>query len=746
MAEATHVSPERARQVSALARALLAAVRSRSLYPPEHPAVTQAVERLQGAVAAAASPSGLLLGVAPDALLVSGAPLADRDGPVAEAAALLHDRDILSLSFAPEVPGDALARLLDVLTLDADERRRGGGPAAVWARTGHRAIEIEQVDYARVLEERPVVRAARRDALWQALVRAVGERRPILDEAAQQRLLEIAADPAAIAAFASDVTAPYCTPDGAPLLATQAAAVLAAYRHLLDIVAVLDPDRLDETTRHLAAATAELDPRVVLQMFQKTGEKPSDDAAGPDVVRRVGAAFDEAGAARLLATTLALEGRASERLAAVAETLAPDPARRQRMVKLARMLLAAGEFARSSEQIAALGTAIDELMLKANEQPFVSAEYRETLDQAAGRAHTLAARDLPPELPEWMATLDHDHVRHLSVTLLADLLRLETDASRAAELVGDIRHLAEDFLLAGDYALTHRAIEPLAQVAEQPEALASEAARAALHELATSAAYRDAAGLLGEMSEAEFEQFAALSRAVGAATVATLRDLLLTETPGRSGRRASTLIVAMGPPAVPHLAPLCDHPAWFVQRHGVILLRQIGSSHAVPILQKLLKGSDARVLREAVCALCRIDDPAAARAVRGALRTTAGEARRHLIEALGSEPDPRIVPLLGRVIDESDPFGRDHEVVLDAVNAVGRAGADQAIAPLVRLLYRRRWWARRRTRRLRHAAIGALLRIGSARANQALDEAGGRGDRMLRKMVKAARQATTAAP
>ena len=59
----------------------------------------------------------------------------------------------------------------------------------------------------------------------------------------QQRLLEIAGDVVAIGELASDVMAPHHTPDGSPMLTTQAAAVVAAYRHLAGIVEVMAPER-----------------------------------------------------------------------------------------------------------------------------------------------------------------------------------------------------------------------------------------------------------------------------------------------------------------------------------------------------------------------------------------------------------------------------------------------------------------------------------------------------------------------
>ncbi len=59
------------------------------------------------------------------------------------------------------------------------------------------------------------------------------------------------------------------------------------------------------------------------------------------------------------------------------------------------------------------------------------ASYQASLDGAGARGEMLAARDLPPELPEWVDTLGQDNVRALSVMLITDLLRIEEDPERA---------------------------------------------------------------------------------------------------------------------------------------------------------------------------------------------------------------------------------------------------------------------------------------------------------------------------
>src|SRR5438552_3720463 len=142
MAQGSQLSPDLARGVLQLARALLAAARNWTLYPREHPAVGQSIARLSEAVRQTSGGAIFSLAITPDTLLVAGAPADRTQTGIAEAAALLHDRDIFQVTFIGDVPAKALQSLLTLLALDAGERRKRGGPASIWALDGHPSMAI----------------------------------------------------------------------------------------------------------------------------------------------------------------------------------------------------------------------------------------------------------------------------------------------------------------------------------------------------------------------------------------------------------------------------------------------------------------------------------------------------------------------------------------------------------------------------------------------------------------------------
>ena len=741
MSDAPTLSPEVSRSVRALARTLVAAARSWALYPPEHPAVRDSLDRLRAAISHANGGQIFSFGVTPDTLIVSGIAVEGRDaGTIGEAAKWLHDRDILEITFAGDVNGAALQKLLAILSEDSRVVRQRGGPAKIWAEEGDASIAIEQIDFSRVLEDREVASPIRRkDDLWRSIVKGVLDRRKPTDEATQNRLLEISGDVVAIAELANDVIAPHHASDGSPMLTSQAAAVVAAYHHLVGIVDVLAPERRSEVMQNLAATTANLTPHVVMQMLASNAGE-----GGPGEMRSAGAsvvihgiidAMDDAKVAQLLATTLAIEGQASARLATVFNTIAPDEDRKSRVLSLTRRLLAETDFGRR-DAFSSLWSSMEELLLTYNERPFVSQSYRAGLDGVGIRADAMAA-EVPADLAPLLDTLGQDNVRRLSVILLIDLLKLERDASRAPELARDVAAMVDDLLLAGDYDSALSVVSALQAQAADTRTVTSQPSRIALDGVVTTAAFHETAELLGDMDDKEAATFADICMRIGAPAVDALRLHLEAEAVTTGRTRATAIIKQFGVRAVSRLAPLVGSGKWAAQRNAADVLGEIGFPEAVPLLQPLLRGQDSRVTNAAVRALSRIKDPTAARAVHTALRAATGDQRRAVVDALVTQKDSRVVPVLVRILEDSDPFGGDHAIVLETLGALSAVGDDQAVPALTSLIRKKKLFGGRKVKAVRERGLGALRAIKTPAAARAIEDAAATGDRMLRKLARA---------
>jgi HEAT repeat protein len=719
-----------------VARALLVAARNWSLYPPEHPTVGVSVKKLGEAIHESSLGAIFSIGITPDTLMIESAAADANHTGIAEAAALLHDRDLVTLTFVGDVPEEALQAFLRILTLDAAERRARGGPAKIWlAEGGHPSIVMEQIDYEHLLtrEEGEVAEPARRDDLWRSIVMSIaGGQQTVFDESAQARLLAIAGSAPDIADLAKAVMAPKCAIDGSPMITSQAATVLAAFRHLNSIVSVMARERLPDVMHNLAAAATQIDAHVMMQVLQ--AEDESGDT--PVLVRGLAGAFDDTKVAQLLATALALDGKASDRLATIFNTIAPDEDRKKRVLTMTRNMLSETDFGKRG-QFQVLWTSMEELLVSYDDKPFVSEVYKTALDGVGARAERMAAADLPPELPEWMASLGQANVRGLSVRLLIDLLGIALDEKQASQIAEDMEALAEDLLMSGAYADALTVTQALSARATTAGGMGRDACRHALDRLGDSLALRETAALIGDVDQADWDAIRAVITAIGPPSVESLKPVVISEQDTLATERAETMIVGFGVPSVTRIASLVSDSRWFAQRRGARLLGSIATKETVPLLQPLLRHSDARVVQEAVKALCLIRDPAAARAIQTLLRAATGDIRHAVIDTMVAGRDARVVPMLAQIVNESEPLGRDHEVVLETIAALGKVGHDAAVPTLAAMARRTRFFGGRKLASLKERSVASLVAIGSGKADEALRDAATTGDRRLKKVVAA---------
>jgi len=720
---------EATRMAIGLARAMTIGLRSWGFYPPEHPAIAVAVERVIAAATEASAGGMMQLAVTPHALLLDGLPLESSDQAAVECAELLHDRDILQITFVA-APSDAVVRsLLAVLTLDRETRRARGGPAAIWSAEDQVAILLEQIDYQEILEREIDEGPARRDATWKSIVRSIIMGHSTFTAAEQSRLLEISRDVGAIGELCKDAREPFCMPDGSPMLTTQAATVLAVYRHIAKTVTALEPERVKEVIDSLALAAGNLEPATTLEMLLQEERA----AEGIPIVAALKQSFDDQQVALLLARAMSSPGHATDRLAKVLDTLAPDPQRKKRVLTLAKKLISERDFG-SKRPIDDIRKSLDELMLQYDETTYVSKDYRDSMDQAASRAADLAARGLPPELDEWLATLGAESVRRLSGQLLIDLLRNETVPGRMTEIARDMGAFVEELLLAGAYGECTPVVDELAAAVARKPAVAPDACRKAIDTIGVSSALREAAGTLAEQTADEFAAFEQLIRALGVSTIPALVAAYQRED-GTATERVTALIIKHGAPAIPAIAAGLDDKPWFVQRELARALGRIGTAAAVAPLQSLLRRSDPRVLQVAVASLASIHDTAAERALHTVLRAATGEARAAVINALIGLKDSRVVPMLARVIQESEPFGADHSLILETLTALATLRDDRALSPIAMLARKKRWLAWGKTQQTRQACLQALSQIGTPKAKQTIADLAKTGDFFLKRLA-----------
>ena len=321
--------------------------------------------------------------------------------------------------------------------------------------------------------------------------------------------------------------------------------------------------------------------------------------------------------------------------------------------------------------------------------------------------------------------------------LIIDLLKLERGPERAADIADDMTALAEDLLMAGDFAEAHSVVLALFEASADARFIAPGACREALARLATSPAMHETVLMLGDFDAGSHEVFTSICRLLGPPVVDVLGMTLRMQERTAAKVRATEIIVGFGAPAVSRLAVFVDDERASVQCEVADILGRIAAAEAVPLLQPMLRRGDPRIVRAAVTAMANIRDPSAARAIHTVLRAATGEQRRAVIDALVAGRDTRVVPMLVRILDESEPLGKDHTVVLDTLNALKLVHTDTAVRPIARVAGRKRWFAFSKNRALKDTAVEALASIGTQESKHALEKAASEGDHLLRRLAKA---------
>ena len=622
----------------------------------------------------------------------------------------------------------------------------------MWEDFGHASIVIDQVDYEVLLADRgmsapggshgpgsgsgPGGRKSNEpvahDAIWETIVRSMSSGKAARGLSVQQRLLEIARSTDAVESLAGEAVAEQHGASQPGKIAAQAATVLTMFQRLVRAVEAQSPGEVPETLRHLAEAASRLDPQIVMRAIGESAES----GVGADVTTAMGRWFDEDQVAHMLAKSLEAEGTAAGRMAAALNTLVPDAARQQRVMRLARTHWTP-ETGDDATGVDTAWRALETMLSGPGAAAANTAEYNTSLDDSEARSYQLSLTT-PAQMDGWIHTVDSDSVRTLSVTLLLDLLTLEQRPDNIAETAGDLATLAADLLMSADSDQSEQVVRGLAAVSTGPSTRHAMAAQRALETLAGSNAMRETTATLADFDQAQMAWFERMCTALGPSSLNTLVSVLAVAADDEGRRRIEHVIALFGDVAIAPLMPLLDAPNWPAVRAAIYTLGQIGSPAAIKLLDSLIGGPDPRKAYEAVVALARIDDAAALRGVAAALRDGSPAVRMRVVDALAASHEPRTGPLLASALAEARVLGSGHHLAIRTLGALRQIGGDQAVPAIVRAMQAWSWFRIPRASRLKRAAAGVLASMNTTAALTALNEAARTGDVLLKRYARAA--------
>jgi HEAT repeat protein len=219
--------------------------------------------------------------------------------------------------------------------------------------------------------------------------------------------------------------------------------------------------------------------------------------------------------------------------------------------------------------------------------------------------------------------------------------------------------------------------------------------------------------------------------------VGPLAEILSSVQDARSRRRLRDVLLAFGAQGRESVQRLMNASNWEVRRTAALLLREFGGSEGLKELVPLLADSEPLVQREAVQGLLLNGSDDASRILLDAVKTTTGRAHESLITQITGGRDERTVPFFRYLVQNMDRRVEPRLYLL-AIEALGSTEGPESIAALKTALYLMDWKAPFEARRVRTAAAGALRRMGTPPALDALREATRHGSRSVRSAARTA--------
>ncbi len=749
MSHATEpLSAETSATLLDLARACKAAARVVSMYPPTHPAIQDALARITAAGTQAVKDGAFQVTVTPDTLLVGGRALLRPDVAVSELAGMLHAHSVGELSLTAALEPAAWHAFLVLLSQSAAEIRDEGGISRAWESAGGGPLEVRQIDYAEVLRER----ADGDSSDWEDILTAYlqGEQTDI-DDAMLDALLDIATEPARMAAFMDNIVERATGENG--WLSKQQAQLSKLLQALTSYVAASDPSLLDKVLRNLASSVPRMSPEVLTSLLNEPqAAGPDGQPEGIDLAGELVARLDEDIIAKFVAAAIARDRHATARLAQAFQALVPDEGQRDRVLDLASDVAAQGPLGKEP-RFDELWQQASEMLSSYTDEKYISQEYAADLSRARIVAVEMdRIGDDPPErVAAWVASVSDEQVRRLDQAVLGDLLMVETRRDEWQKVHALAIARIEQLVLVGDLAPAQDLLDTMLRVSLDKTFAFADVAKGGLTQLAAGEVMTHVLLFIRQAEEGELPRATRFCLSLGKNVVGRLVDAILVEEGARSIRRLREVLMSFGSAARARVVELCTSPNPVVRRTAVELVRAVGGAETLPLLVKLLDDEEPQVQRDALRAIVQMDSDLGFAALRDALTAGTPRTRDMITHSLATLRDERAAPLFAFIIRQGRYRGASEKVYLTCVDLLGalRVSSDVALEALQGAATRGEWWAPFRTRRLRAAATRALRATGSPAALgvlQALAASGPRGTQTAARAALAGAVPVSTAP
>jgi hypothetical protein len=697
---ASATRPPNLTHVLEFARAFRAAARAVAFYPASHQNVVLALDQVVATARVATAHGPVCLTILPHACMAGGVPIDHSETVVADLAGLLHRHGVGALNLDGKATHDSWRALFALLARRPDDLRAAGGIQQQWKALRQMSPAILEIDFGALLR---------------------GQVGGDFDELAGviSHYLETAG--VGVSVLDDPLVALRRAIDSAPDEPQAVVAMLRELRAAAQLTWTTQPEQFDHVFRRAAAVGEYLTAGIMAGLLESRGS-PEAMVGKLDVAAALIERMPDATVSQFLAKEMGPAGAEPSRLTDVFKALVPDATRRRNIVLEAQNVA-------FEENVLEKWSELERNLDAYSDRQFVPDQYVDELHATKDRADVARRTPDPPERVEaWVRSIDDEAVYDLDLQLLADLAHLETDPARTRAIFEILHAHVLEAADAGDWVGAVR-------ITEEIRAAASESADGTRQLLATDilqklAGSRVPQAALEKMADAEPSLSDTITRVLCAmgpplAPVVARRWAVERSAPVRS--RLEGLVLGWGKQGRESLRRVVGAHKELPQVRvaAIRLLRLSGATDHVPALEAALSDPDRDVRREAFRALANAPtDRDFDILARGIARADSGT-QADLLEQLAGLGPERVVPILERVLLQTDPLRVAPAVYLSVIDMLKRAGSDDAASALMLVLDCNRWRAPYRAWRFKSAARSALRSMGKLAVRRKMSGPGG---------------------
>ena len=324
--------------------------------------------------------------------------------------------------------------------------------------------------------------------------------------------------------------------------------------------------------------------------------------------------------------------------------------------------------------------------------------------------------------------------------LLLDLAALAEECQDYPAILGLLERAVGAAMGRGDLPWTTRILRELRALAELDGALPP-AHREPLHQALArmgEAAATPLGALINKGQVKQVEDLEAFVAVLGDEAIPLLCNALGDLTNRRDRRLLCDIMVRRIGENVDLLARGLADPRWYVVRNVIYILGRTKNPAGVPLLRRVLDHPEPRVVREALRGLDAVGAHKDRAFLTPLLEVRSTPIRMWAIERLAALKDPCVVPKLLPMIQAPDFEERSFEERQRLFEALGRAGTNNLLPMLQKMLIPARIFGRARAQERQRCAIAALGALGTPEARVLLTEGLGSSSDALAANYRAA--------